>query len=314
MAEQHPFRFGVIGFGASSREGWIEQARRAETLGYSTFSVGEHVITELDAGAAMAAAAMVTTDIRIGSLTVANDLRNPVMLARMVASLDVLSGGRFEFGFGSGFYRTDYDWTGVHFDSPPIRLGRFMEAVRLVKAAFIEESVNFAGEHYAVSGLSLKPKPLQRPWPPLLIGGGGKRVLQFAAREADIVSVNIKSTPEGGFDWASISPESTAQKFHWVREAAGDRFAEQEVHWLIPYFALTDDPHGAARAILGGAGAPAEISPEFLLASPQALIGSEQAIVDMIQQRRESYGVNYLTVFPKSMEAFAPIAARLAGT
>ena len=313
MGAQRPFRFGVIGFGAPSREAWIAQARRAEALGYSTFSVGEHVITDLDALSAMAAAAIVTTDIRIGSLTIANDLHNPVMLARAVASLDILSDGRFEFGFGSGFYRTDYDWTGVPFDPPGVRLPRFFEAVHLIKRAFTEEAVDFAGAQYAVRHLALMPKPRQRPWPSLLIGGGGQRVLEFAAREATIVSINIRSTPQGGVDWASISPEATAQKVRWVREAAGGRFGDLELHWLVPCFAVTDDPAAAARAFIDGFGAADEVSPEAVLASPHVLVGSEETIAELIQQRREEYGVSYLTVVAPAMEDFAPIATRLAG-
>ena len=313
MGAHRPFRFGVIGFGAPSRGAWTDQARRAEALGYATFSMGEHVPADLDATAAMAAAAIVTTDIRIGSLTIANDLHNPVMLARAIASLDILSDGRFEFGFGSGFYRTDYDWTGVPFDPPGVRLTRFFEAVHLIKRAFTEETVDFAGEHYAVRHLALTPKPLQQPWPPLLIGGGGQRILAFAAREASIVSINIRSTPQGGLDWASISPEATAQKVRWVREAAGGRIADLELHWLVPYFAVTDDPEGAAREIIEGFGVADAVSPEAILASPQALVGSAETIVELIQRRREEYGVSYLSVFVPAMEAFAPIATQLTG-
>lgn len=313
MAEQRPFRFGVVGFGAPTREAWVEQARRAEALGYSTLSVGEHVTGDLDAVAAATAAAMVTTDIRIGSLTLANDFHNPVMLARAVASLDILSNGRFEFGFGSGFYRTDYDWTGIPFDPPGIRMTRFFEAVRLVKRAFAEETVDVVGEHHTVHGLALQPKPVQRPWPPLLIGGGGRRVLEFAAREADIIGINIRSTPKGGIDWASIGSEATAQKVAWIRKAASDRFPELELNWLAMRVMITDDPDAAARKFIEDLGGSDAVDANTVLASPQVMIGSEEAIVERLQRHREEYGVSYVSVFADAMEAFAPIVARLTG-
>jgi len=142
-------------------------------------------------------------------------------------------------------------------------------------------------------------------------------VLEFAAREADIVGINIKSTPEGGFDWTSISPAAKARKIGWVREAAGDRFPELELHWLVPFVAITNDPEAAARGFIEAFeafGAAEESSVADVLASPQALIGSEEAVVEMIQRRREEYGVSYMTVFDSAMTTFAPIVARLAGT
>ena len=312
MAEQHPFRFGV--YAGTSAEDWSSAVQLAEALGYSTLSIAEHITTELAPITKIASAAMLTSTIRIGSLTFGNDFRNPVMLAKEVASLDVLSGGRFEFGFGSGYMRADYDQTGIAFDPPGKRLSRFFEAVRLIKRAFAEEAIDFEGEHYRVQGLELKPKPVQRPWPPLLIGGGSRRVLEFAAREADIVGINIKSTPAGGFDWTSVGAEATAQKISWVREAAGDRFPELELNWLVPCFAITDDPESAARGFIEAFDATDEISVEDLLTWPQTLIGSEDTVIEMLQQRREEYGVSYITVFAWSMEAFAPIVARLSGT
>ena len=315
MGGQRPFRFGVIGFGDRSRTAWVAQARRAEALGYATFSVGEHLITDLDAITAATAATMATSTIRIGSLSLANDLHNPVMLARAVASLDVLSDGRFEFGLGSGFYRTDYDGTGIPFDPPATRIDRLAEAVRLIKEAFGGDRIDHDGVHYSVHGLTLTPTPLQQPGPPLLIGGGGRHVLELAAREADSVSINIRSSPEGGFDWSSMTAEATAQKVRWVRAAAGERVTDLEVHWLVQGGAtITADPIGVAREKLDQFGALGAISPEALLACPQVLIGTdEEAIVEKIHRNREEYGVSYLTVFASAMEAFAPIAARLTG-
>ncbi len=312
MGGHRPFRFGV--FAAGSGTDLVDHARRAEALGYSSFAVGEHIFADHAPISALAAAATVTSTIRLASLTFANDFRNPLLLTKEVASIDVLSGGRFEFGLGTGFYRMDYDQTGIPFDPPGTRVDRLAEAVRLIKRAFTEESVDHDGDHYTARGFSLVPKPVQRPWPPLIVGGGSRRVLEFAAREADIVSLNIRTTREGGFDWQSIGPEAIAQKVAWVREAAGERLPDLELHWIITAMAITDRPLDSAREVIDMFGAADEITPEALLCAPQMIIGSEAAIVEKIQRNREEYGVSSMTVFASPMEAFAPIVARLSGS
>ena len=300
---------------------WKRLIYKVEDLGFTGLYLSDHFVMiappdypSLELVVALTYLADHTERVRFGPMVSPLSFRDPVMLARQAAAIDDLSGGRFEFGIGSGYFRMDYDWTGIPFDPPGERLSRFIEAVRLVKSAFTQDTVDFLGEHYTVRGLSLTPKPVRRPWPPLLIGGGGRRVLEFAAREADIVGINIKSTPEGGFDWRSISPAATARKVGWVQEAAGDRFPELELHWLVPIVAITNDPEAAARGFIEAFGAAEEISVADVLASPQALIGSEEAVVEMIQRHREEYGVSYTTVFDSAMTTFAPIVARLAST
>lgn len=315
MGMHRPFRFGV--FASPSAHDWADSVRHAEALGYGTVSMGEHVFLDIAPIAALASAAVLTSTIRVSSLTFGNDFRNPIVLAKEAATIDVLSGGRFEFGLGSGYMRADYDQTGIPFDAPGKRLDRFFEAVRLIKRAFAEETVDHSGEYYSVRGLSLKPKSVQRPAPPILIGGGGRRMLEFAGREADIVGINIKATPEGGIDWDSISSRATEKKIEWVRDAAGPRFSELEFHLLVNCLAITDDPEAAAARYIQafhGLGATEAISAQDLLASPKALIGSEEAIVEMIQRRREEYGISYITIAASKMEEFAPIVARLSGT
>jgi probable F420-dependent oxidoreductase len=312
MGLQRPFRFGV--YAGTPVDDWPEEALRAEALGYSSLSIAEHINTELAPISAMASAAVATSSIRIGGHTFANDFRNPIMLAREVASLDNLSDGRIEFGIGSGWLRADYDRTGIPFESPGQRLSRLFEAVKLIKRAFTEETVDFDGEHYRLHGLELKPKPVQTPWPPFLIGGGGKRVLEFAAREADIVGINFRSTSEGGFDWTNLSPEATAQKVQWVREAAGQRFPEIELNWLVPCFAITDDVETAASRFIEAYGLVDKVDAESMLSCPQVLIGTKEGVIEQIQRCREEYGVSYITVFSEAMDEFAPIVARLAGS
>jgi probable F420-dependent oxidoreductase len=314
MAEHRPFRFGLMHLGLPAGGDWRSEVQRAEALGYSTLSVGDHVFAGYAPLTAIATAAALTSTIRIGTLTFANDLRNPVLLAREVASIDVLSDGRFEFGIGSGYSRPDYAWTGIRFDAPGTRVDRLVEAVSLFRRLFSEDNVDHAGEHYMVTGASIAPKPVQQPGPPFLIGGGGKRVLRFAAREADIVGIGFKSMPDGGFDWDDITPDAHARKVDWVREASGERWGTRDLNILVNVCEITDNPEAYARKALDAFGATGTVSIEHLLSSPYVLVGTEDDIVEKLVRLRETSSVNYITVRERVMDAFAPVVARLTGT
>ncbi len=311
MDRNRPFRFGVVSKGAASREAWLAQARRAEELGYSTFSIDDHVDHRLAPIAAIFAAALATTTLRVGCCVFANDFRHPVMLAKEAASLDLLTSGRIELGFGVGYLRSDYDLLGVPLEPPGVRVDRFSEAVQIMKGLFGDGPMTFAGRYYAVKGLDLQPKPVQRPHPPLLIGGGGRRVLQIAAREADIVGINGKSSTWGAIDWDSLSPEATAKKVTWVKEAAGARFEQLELHMLIIYLEITDEPRRAAAAMIREWGIEDKITVDQVLLTPHILIGTEEQIVETLKVRRARYGTSYIAVAKQAMEKFAPIARRL---
>ena len=312
MHRHRPFRFGVLAFGGASRQAFVALARRSEALGYATFAMADHLDSTLAPIAAMATAAASTTALRIGCGVFANDLRNPVILAQEMASLDVLSDGRLELGLGTGYAREDYEGTGIPLDPPGVRVARLAEAVQLLKAFFSAGPVDFAGRYYTVRGLRPLPPPVQRPHPPILMGGGGRRMLELAVREADIVGINVRTTPAGAFDWASVTPEATDEKVAWVRAAAGPRWDDLELHTLVPCVAVTDDPRRAAQGFIDRWGMAGALCVDELLASPMALIGSEDRIVEALAERRERYGISYLSVFPEAIEAFAPVVARLA--
>ena len=313
LSAQRPFRFGLEVFGAPSREHWIAKARQAEALGYATLVIQDHLHSTLAPIAAIATAAEATSTLRVGSFVFGNDFRHPVMLAQEAATLDLLSGGRLELGLGTGYASGDYAGTGIPLDAPGVRISRLAEAVQVIKGLFADEPLTFSGAHYTVSGLAGLPKPVQRPHPPLLIGGGAHRILSLAAREADIVSVNIKTTAEGGFDFTSLTAEAAMKKVEWVRAAAGERLAAIELNILVPFVVVTDNRRRAAEQALRPFGVPAEtLSVEQLLGSPSALIGTVDQIVDDLVARRERYGFSYIVVW-EPMEAFAPVVARLAG-
>lgn len=313
MTYKRPFRFGVSTLAASRAE-WIGKAQQAEALGFSTLLVPDHLFGPLAPLSALAAAAEATSTIRLGTFVLGNDFRHPVMLAREAATIDVLSEGRLELGLGTGWLRTDYTQSGIPFDPPGIRVSRLEEAVHVIKGMFADEPLTFSGTYYTVDNLDGQPKPLQRPRPPILIGGGSKRMLSIAAREADIVSVNVRTTAEGWTDPASDNADATQEKVDWVREAAGDRFADLELNILVTSSMVIDNRRHGAQRILDQWRIPGpRPSVDELLALPSTLIGTVDQIVEELQERRERYGISYIVV-REPIEQFAPVIERLAGT
>ena len=222
-----PFRFGVNVYGANDSHAWTAQARHIEALGYDTLFVADH-FGGLPPIAGMMAAALATTTLRVGTNVFANDFRHPLVLGAEVAAVDFFSGGRVILGLGTGFWRQDYDQTGIPFEPPSTRVGRLEEAVQILKGIYTTAPFSFAGQYYAVRDFELSPGPNQQPHPPILVGGGGPRILALAAREADIVGFGRRSTRFGGFDTDSDTPDATAEKVAWVREAAGERLERLE--------------------------------------------------------------------------------------
>jgi probable F420-dependent oxidoreductase len=318
MASQKPFRFAVYGSG-NSRQEWQDCARKAESLGYSTLLTGDHIAWGgLSPLPALLTAAEATTILRLGIHALDNNARDPARLAHEAATVDLLSDGRLELGLGAGWLAADYDAMGASFDPPGVRVSRLEEAVPLIKRLFVEDEVTHRGQHYTVNSLSIQPKPLQRPAPPLFIGGGGKRMMRLAGQEANIIGLAPKSTPDGKLDFATSSVDAITQKVAWIREAAGARFDDLELHIQVTIVVIIDNlQHGAEMAAQQLAGASAiatniNLSAEQILDCPQILVGSAKQIVETLQERRDRYGISYITLFG-DMEAFSPIVARLAG-
>ena len=308
----HPFRFAAQLSKAASAKDWAEQARRAEDLGYSTLTMPDHFGDQLAPVPAMMAAADATTTLRIGTLVFDNDYKHPLVLAKEAATLDLLSDGRLELGLGAGWMRTDYEQAGLPYDPPAVRVDRFVEGIHVIKGLMADGPFDFSGQHYTIRGHDGRPKPVQRPHPPIIIGGGGRRVLSIAAREADIVSVNANLRDGlGGAETApNIVPDMTSRKVAWVREAAGDRFDDIELSVTIFFAAISENPAELAEAVGGGFGLPAEA----VLQTPHFLVGSVDEMVETLQQRREEYGFSYVVFSGGSDESMAPVVAKLAGT
>jgi probable F420-dependent oxidoreductase len=266
--------------------------------------------------AAMAAALETTERLRVLSLVLANDFRHPVVLHKTVATLDVLSGGRVELGLGTGWLRGDYDAAGIPYDAPLVRLERLGEAVRVIKGLFGAAPVSFEGEHYTVSELDGLPKPVQEPRPPILVGGGGKRILALAAREADIVSVHCNLRRGALDDEAArdLGSERVAEKVGWVQSAvedAGRTTDELELQFNTYLCQVTDAPR-SANASISTFAKHLSADPALVERSPAVLVGSVDDCVEKLEERREQYGFSYFNL-GGDVDNVAPIVARLAG-
>ena len=305
------FRFGVQIGGSFTPESFVEKAQRAKELGYSTLYFPDHFIdTELAPMVAMAMAAASTKALRTGALVFDNDYKHPAILAKEIATIDVLSGGRTELGIGAGWMEVDYTALGLPYDRPGVRIERLEEALAVIKGCYGTEAFSFTGTHYTVTDYQSIPKPTQ-PHVPVLIGGGGPRVLKLAGREADIVGINPNL--RAGAVTADAVTDSLAamtdQKVEWIKEGAGDRFDDLELQ--IRYFlaSVTDNRQGFAEAVAPGFG----ISADDALEAGLALIGSVDEVCDLMQTRRDRWGVSYAVIGGDEMEMFAPVVERLAG-
>ncbi len=295
------------------------RGREAESRGYSTFLVTDHLdlsgchLAELTPIPSLAYAAATTSTIRLGAAVFNHDLRHPAVLAREAASLDVLSGGRFELGIGAGHNEYEYDWAGIRFDRPRVRVDRFEEYGRVVKAILEQESTSYDGRFFQISEMPGVPRPVQAPRPPLMIGGTRKRMLSIAAREADIVGINLNDMTGG-------TAARMDERIEWIRAAAGDRWDGLELSNMVGTVVIGDGDRSdhlgeelRRQKARGVDFMTAGLSEEEILESPLALIGSVDRLVDDLLRWRERWGVSYITVAYPVMEQFAPVVERLAG-
>lgn len=312
MSHPRPFRFGVMAAKARSSVEWAETARKAESLGYSALLMPDHFGDQLSPVPALATAAAVTASLRIGTLVFANDFRHPAVLAKETATLDLLSDGRLEVGVGAGWMTEDYTWTGIAHDRAGLRIDRMIESIAVLRGLWGDDAFSFEGEHYTITGMNGLPKPVQAGGPPIIVGGGAKRVLSTAARLADIVGVNpnVGEGKVGPEAIASMSADATDEKLGWVRDAAGDRFDDIEISILKFVTIVTDDRDVVAGKVGGAMGMDAGT----LLASPHTMVGSAEQIADELVEQRERWQGSYVTVQSDALETFAPVVAVLAGT
>ncbi len=308
MSARRPFRFTVQAGTPPAGTDWPSFARRLEALGYGGLVMADHVVGNgLAPLPAVAAAAAATKTLRVGTLVLDNDFRNPLLLAREAATVDVISGGRLEFGIGAGWHDRDNQSLGISYDPPPVRVARLEEAVPLLKRLWTEEEVTHNGRFYRHDRAHSGPKPAQQPHPPILIAGGGDRILALAVREADIVGVVPRTRRDGAPDRAAYSWDTAVDRFAYVHRLLGDR--DVELNTLIFGMKVTDDrPAAIAEIATRMEGAPAEM----IERSPFFLVGSLAQMREQLLRVRDAFGVTYFNVRGDHVEAFAPLAKELA--
>jgi probable F420-dependent oxidoreductase len=299
MTTARPFRFGVVAAQARSGEEWAGKARHIESMGYSTLLMPDGLRFSLAPIPALAAAAAATSSLRVGTYVLANDFRNPVLLAKEAATLDVVSDGRFELGIGAGRPGAEEDnrMLGLPFESGGARVAALAESLALLKSLLAGRPATATGPRYAAAAAEIMPRPLQQPRPPLLVAGSGRRILSLAAREADIVAIGVPPMePEAKF----------SERVDWVREAAGARFDELELNltlmavgeqvprWVERQLGVTADELARSGAVT-------------------ALFGTVDQMCETLLKRRETLGVSYIAVSDEMMEALAPVVERLSG-
>ncbi len=311
-----PFRFLADARDIATIGELTETVRKAEAVGFDTLVVPDHLIPQLAPIPAMAAIVALSDRLRVSGFVLNNDLRHPAVLAQDLASLDVLSEGRLDVAIGAGWNRPEYEAIGLAFDRTPVRQARLREAITVLKGCFADGPFSFSGEHYTITDLDAQPKPVQRPHPPFLIGGGGRRTLELAAREANIVGLAPRILPNAAGDPSSITVAASAEKISWVREAAGDRFADLElnVYPSMTGVSVSDRPLAEAREVAERleARSGVAVSPEDLLDSPHIFINSIDGFVEKFRRLRDELGISSIMV--GNVDELAPVVERLAGT
>jgi probable F420-dependent oxidoreductase len=288
----HPFRFGVVSALARSGREWADKARRVEDLGFATLVMPDTLQRTLSPFPALAAAAVATRTLRVGTYVVAVDYRHPVMLAKEAATLDVVTDGRFELGIGAGRpdAAADLAMLGERFASGATRVARLSEALGIVKPLLLGETVTSQGRHYTVEKAAVSPLPIQRPLP-ILVAAGQRQLLTIAAREADVIALGVGP----GTTDAEVS-----ERIGWIREAAGDRWDTIELNLnlmavagRVPRF-LQMTMGEAARRLADSDAIP-------------VLKGSVEQMGERLQALRERFGFSYFVVGEDLMDVLAPV-------
>ncbi len=307
-----PFRFAVQVSNAASTDAWRALARQAEDLGYATLYIPDHLDDQWAPFIALTVAAEATTTLRVGTLVLDNDFRHPVVLAKEAATMDVVTGGRFELGMGAGWLRTDYDESGIPMEPAAVRIAKLAESLEIMRAMWRDGKATFEGRYYQVREAKGTPAPVTPAGPPLVIGGGSKGILTLAGRFADTVSI-VPSLAAGAVG-AEVAAESVAEKYtdrvEWARQAAGERADQLEFQCWTAAVQVVPNAAEVADSLAPMFG----LTPDQLHATPIALLGTTDEIAETLQARRASWGFSYIVVHEAEMVALGPVIARLAGT
>ena len=311
-----PFRFAAGIRHTSTRVEFVNEVREVERLGYSALMLSDHLVDQLAPISALGVAAGVTSTLRLGTFVFNNDLRHPVVLAQELATLDRLSDGRLEIGIGAGWNKPEYDAAGIAYDPGTVRIDRLAESVVIMKGLFADGPIDFEGRFYRVRGFEDLPRPIQRPHPPFVIGGGSPKLLRFAAQQAQIVGIAPRVRPDGKADVMGCTLAGSEAKVAIIREAAGSRFDQLEINTYPSFSAkVTAQARPAAREVQDRIRQRygVELSEDDILGSPHVFIGSVAHLIEKFQMLRERLSINHVFV-GEEFRDFAPVVERLSGS
>ncbi len=279
-----------------------EVAQKAEELGFHSVMLPDHIVAEgperqanlqhlsYDPIVQTAVIAEATTRLHMGHLVLCNLFRHPVFTAQSIASLDHLSGGRVFLGLGTGWTETEFRMTGIHF--PPIaeRLRMLDESLTCIRGLWTQERTTVDGEFYRLTDAILWPKPMQKPHPPIVLGGGGKGLLRIAARHADLVNIISDAGKAGYIAMANVgkfTDQAFREKVQFVRDEAvraGRPAKAVKISHVIFQSILTESA-AATRAMAENIGKVLRSSPEAALHSPIFLIGTPDECITELKRR-----------------------------
>lgn len=306
-----PFRFGIQTSSEPDRTSWVNLAKSAEANGFDVLTMPDHFTDQLAPIPALMVAADATTTLRVGALVWDNDYKHPVVLAKELATIDLLSGGRLEIGLGAGWMISDYEQSGISYDRAGVRIDRFIEGLEIIKRCMLTEPFSYSGKYYSITNFSGTPKPIQAPCPPILIGGGGKRVLTYAAQNADIIGINATLTvgAVGPEAITTMTAAAVDDKVNIVRDMAGARINEIEMNIRAFLVNITDDAQGSIERLAKGM----HVEPSMIAETPFALMGPPSKLIEDLIARRERWGFSYIIVGGQDVDSFAPVVAALRG-
>ena len=331
-----PFRFGVQSGTCKTKPKWTEFARRVEANGYDIITMPDHFADQLAPIPALMAIASATSSLRIGMLVLDNDFRHPLVLAKELATLDVLSEGRLEIGLGAGWMPSDYEFSGIDFDKPSLRIKKLQETITIIRGAFANEQFSFDGAFYKIKNYDGLPKPIQCPMPPLLMGGGGTKMLTLATKEANIISIANTKSKDFAADvigrmssmvrsrsdsidkdskdiskksMDSLSANAVDEKVAQIQFLAGDRMPNIELNIRPFMINITKDANSAIEILAHGL----KTGTQDVLENPFALIGPPEKLIDDLLYRRDRWGISYVNVGPADIDTFAPVVSHLKG-
>jgi probable F420-dependent oxidoreductase len=313
----HPFRFFATADENLGLTEIVAAAQKAEAVGCSALLLPDHLVEQDGALPVLAMIAARTERLRVGTFVLNVCLRHPAVLAQDLATIDRLSGGRLQIGIGAGWNKPEYDAIGIPFESVDVRIKRLTEAIAILKGCFADGPFSFAGEYFTITGHDGTPKPAQRPHPPIMIGGGGKRLLTLAGRQAQIIGLapRLIQGDRPRVDAWSLTSAATEEKIGWIRAVAGDRFADLELNTYSGGgpTVVTANPRAEAeqRADRIRSQTGFELSVEEILDSPHFYIGSIGDLTRKFQDLRERFGIS--SFFIDNLDAMAPVVEELAG-